>query len=107
MNVISPLQLAARLRNAVPPRLLDVREPEELALAALPGAVHIPLGELAERIEELEASRDQEWVVVCHHGVRSAMATGFLSANGFSRASNLSGGIDRWSLDVDPAVPRY
>jgi rhodanese-related sulfurtransferase len=107
MNIVSPLQLAARLRESAPPRLLDVREPEELAIAALPGALHIPLGELAERIDELEAGRDLEWVVICHHGVRSAMATGFLAANGFSRAINLSGGIDRWSLEVDPGVPRY
>ncbi len=107
MNIVSPLQLAARLRESAPPRLLDVREPEELAIASLPGAVHIPLGELAERIDELETGRDLEWVVICHHGVRSAMATGFLAANGFSRASNLSGGIDRWSLEVDPGVPRY
>jgi TetR/AcrR family transcriptional repressor of nem operon len=62
---------------------------------------------IAERMDELEAGRDHEWVVICHHGVRSAMATGFLAANGFSRASNLSGGIDRWSLEVDPGVPRY
>lgn len=107
MNIISPSQLAARLREPAPPQLLDVREPEELTIAALPGAYHIPLGELAERIEELEAKRHLDWVVVCHHGVRSAMATGFLSANGFSRACNLSGGIDRWSLEVDPSVPRY
>lgn len=107
MNVVSPLQLAARLRESAPPRLLDVREPEELAIAALPGALHIPLGELAERIDELEGGRDLEWVVICHHGVRSAMATRFLAANGFSRACNLLGGIDRWSLEVDPGVPRY
>jgi rhodanese-related sulfurtransferase len=104
---LTPAQLAARLRAPAPPHLLDVRQPEEHAFAALPGAQLIPLGELPERFEELPAARDTELVVYCHHGVRSAQAAGFLRARGFTRVGNLAGGLDRWSLEVDPAVPRY
>ena len=107
MNVISPRQLAERLKADGPPLLLDVREPEEVAYASLAGAQAIPLGELSERLDELALFREREWVVYCHHGVRSAMAIGIMSANGFTRLANLSGGIDRWSLEVDPSVPRY
>ncbi len=107
MNIISPRQLAERMKSGEPPLLLDVREPEEVAFASLAGAHSIPLGELSDRLEEVKASRDREWVVYCHHGVRSAMAIGIMASNGFSRLANLSGGIDRWSLEVDPSVPRY
>ncbi len=104
---ISPTALAARLRAGTPVRLLDVREPGEHAFAALPGSRLIPLGELPERLSDLDDWRDQDVVVYCHHGVRSAHAIGFLRSAGFSRLENLAGGIDRWSTEVDPAVPRY
>ena len=107
MNIISPRQLDDRLKSGEPPLLLDVREPEEVAFACLAGAHAIPLGELSERMEELSSFRDRQWVVYCHHGVRSAMAIGILASNGFTQLANLSGGIDRWSLEVDPGVPRY
>ena len=107
---LEPRDLAARLRaagDAPPPRLLDVRQPEENAFAALPDSRLVPLGELPERLEELEDWRDQEVVVYCHHGVRSLHAIQMLRQAGFTRLLNLRGGIDRWSLDVDPNVPRY
>jgi adenylyltransferase/sulfurtransferase len=104
---MTPSELAENLRAERPPRLLDVREPEEHAIAALPGATLIPLGDLQGRVDELEAWRDDEVVVYCHHGVRSAYAIGFLGSIGFSRLHNLTGGIDRWSLEVDASVPRY
>ena len=100
-------ELAARLREPNPPRLLDVRQPEEHALAALPGSELIPLHELLFRHEEIEAWRDEEIVVYCHHGIRSLNAIAQLRHFGFSRLRNLAGGIDRWSVEVDPAVPRY
>ena len=85
--------------------LLDVRTAEELAVAALPGARHLPLHELPRRLAELPP--DEPLVVVCHLGGRSAQAVAFLRARGFPQAVNLDGGIDAWSVEVDPSVPRY
>jgi len=104
---ITPADLARRLASPEAPRLLDVREPEENAFATLPNATLIPLGELAVRVDDLEEWRDQEIVVYCHHGVRSLHGISILRQAGFQKLLNLQGGIDRWSLEVDPAVPRY
>lgn len=97
--------LAARLREAEPPVVLDVREPQEIAIAAFPGALSIPMSDIPSRAGELP--RDREIVVLCHHGMRSAQVAGFLARQGFERIVNLTGGIDAWSLEVDPGVPRY
>lgn len=86
-------------------QLLDVRTPMEWEICRLDGATLIPLQELASRVSELEA--DHEIVVYCHSGIRSAQAVQFLRERGFDRAANLSGGIDAWSNDIDPTVPRY
>ena len=107
MSSISPTVLAARLREPTPPHLLDVREAEENAFCALSGSTLLPLSELAERAGELSAWKEQDIVVYCHHGVRSAHAIAFLRGQGFTRLMNLSGGIDRWSSEVDPLIPRY
>jgi rhodanese-related sulfurtransferase len=104
---ISPGELSERLRSDRPPHLLDVRQPEEHALAALPGSRLIPLGDLPERHPEISDWMDADVVVYCHHGIRSAHAIGFLRALGFQRLRNLAGGIDRWSTEVDPGIPRY
>lgn len=85
--------------------LLDVRLPEELEAAALAGALHIPLHELSARHGELP--RDKPIAVLCHHGVRSETAARFLDRAGFVDAMSIAGGIDAWSLAVDPALPRY
>jgi rhodanese-related sulfurtransferase len=89
--------------------LLDVREPWEVELAAirLPGVVHknIPLTHIPERMSELDAS--QSIVCICHHGVRSLQVVAFLQRHGFESVYNLAGGIDAWSAEVDPTVPRY
>ena len=85
--------------------VLDVREPQELAVAALDGVVHIPMAQVPQRVAELP--RDRDIVVLCHLGARSERVTAFLRANGFTRAVNLAGGIDAWSREIDPAVPRY
>ena len=108
MNLqISPMELAEQLSSDHPPRLLDVREPEEQALAALPGSLLIPLGELAVRVDEIGDWKSEEIVVYCHHGIRSLNAIAQLRHFGFERLRNLAGGIDRWSVDVDPQMPRY
>ncbi len=105
---ISPAQLADRL-SAPPDRrpvLLDVRFPHEHAIVALPGSVLIPLPELEERADELEAFEGRPVVVYCHHGVRSLDGAAFLRARGLDAVS-LRGGIDRYSLEADTHLPRY
>ncbi len=104
---MTPTELSERLAAGDDLALLDVREPNEHEFVSLPNSVHIPLRELPARIAELEPLRDRETVVYCHHGVRSAHAIGYLRQLGFERLHNLAGGIDRWSLEVDPTLPRY
>lgn len=85
--------------------LLDVREPNEFAYARIEGSLLIPLAQLPERYDELDA--EQNIVVICHHGIRSQQACLFLQQAGFTRLYNLKGGIDAWSLVCDPLIPRY
>ena len=91
------------------PLLLDVREPWEIALAAIRvegfESLHIPMGQIPERAADLDATRPV--VCICHHGVRSAQVVAYLTRLGFIAGYNLAGGIDAWSIDVDPDVPRY
>jgi sulfur-carrier protein adenylyltransferase/sulfurtransferase len=87
--------------------LLDVRELSEAALAHIEGARLLPLGELEGRFGELTAWKERPIVVHCHSGGRSARACALLQEKGFAQVSNLRGGIDEWSLTVDPGVPRY
>lgn len=102
---MTPRELAQRLQQAPAPVVLDVREPWEVELASLPGALCIPMGEIPARLHDLEP--EAEIVVVCHHGMRSAQVAAFLARQGFHRLHNLDGGIDAWSREVDPEVPRY
>ncbi len=104
---LSPRELEARLKSPIPPLLLDVRQPEEHQFASLPSSLLIPLGELFLRAEELEEWKCADVVVYCHHGIRSLNAIGQLRHLGFQKLHNLSGGIDRWSTEVDSSVPRY
>lgn len=95
------------------PVVLDVREPHELQWASIaPSAaqlgfqwVAIPMGQLPARLNELDP--DQPIACLCHHGARSMQVARFLVSNGFAEVSNIAGGIDAWSLQVDPAVARY
>jgi rhodanese-related sulfurtransferase len=111
MNTLHVQDLARFLQTeaARSPVLLDVREPWEIAQAALqvPGTatLAIPMQQIPARLGELDASRPV--VCVCHHGMRSAQVGLFLLRNGFAEVFNLSGGIDAWSALVDPSVPRY
>jgi molybdopterin/thiamine biosynthesis adenylyltransferase/rhodanese-related sulfurtransferase len=102
---ITPKQLHRRLTSGASVSLLDVRTPQEFAIAHLEGTRLIPLQQLAARVDELSA--EDELIVYCHTGQRSAHATRWLRDRGFSRARNLAGGIDAWSRTVDPSVPRY
>jgi rhodanese-related sulfurtransferase len=85
--------------------LLDVREHDELAVASVAGALHIPMRELPARLAELDATKPL--VVMCHSGGRSRRVAEFLQGNGFSNVFNLKGGIDAWSTQIDSRVPRY
>lgn len=87
--------------------LLDCRTPEEHATARIVGALLIPMQELSERVAEIDAWRARQIIVHCHHGVRSLRVTHWLRDRGYDSVSSLRGGIDAWSTDVDPQVPRY
>jgi rhodanese-related sulfurtransferase len=87
--------------------VLDCREPEEFAIARIDGARLIPMGEIPLRLAELEPWRDKPIIVHCYHGVRSLRVARFLREKGFSQACSMRGGIEAWSVEIDPAVPRY
>ncbi len=87
--------------------LLDCREPDEHAIAMIDGAVLIPMQDVPERLDEIEAWRDGPIIVHCHHGGRSLRVTRFLRERGFENAQNMAGGIEAWSREIDPATPRY
>ena len=104
---IHPEALAKKLAAGEPVYLLDVREPWEHATAQLPDSTLIPLGELPERIAEVDPPPGVTVVVYCHHGIRSLSGAAILEMNGIRGAFSLSGGIEAWSELVDPTVPRY
>lgn len=102
---IDVVALRDALASDAPPLLVDVRRHDEVAICALPGALHVPLDEIDEHVAELDPTRDV--VVYCHHGVRSLHAVCFLREAGLARTRSLRGGIDEWSLRIDPSVSRY
>lgn len=102
---ISAREAAARLAAPSAPMLLDCRRPEEIPIARIAGAVHIPMDDLPRRLAELP--HDREIIVHCHHGVRSLRVAAWLREQGFADVLSLAGGIEAWSRDVDPGVPLY
>jgi rhodanese-related sulfurtransferase len=106
---ITPEQLAEMKDDAVQPSphvtLIDVREPWEHQIANIEGAQLLPLGQIYEWAATLDKNAD--YVIMCHHGGRSAMACQVLASMGFKRLNNLAGGIESWAICVDPNVPRY
>ena len=102
---IGAAELAERLGRGEDVVLIDVREPHEFEIARIEGARLMPLNQVPERVSELDSAR--EIVLHCHHGVRSLRALEFLRQSGFRKLKSLRGGIDAWSHDVDPSVPRY
>lgn len=106
MPQITATELKQRLDNGEDLQIIDVREAHELAIAKMPGTVHIPLGQIVNRMSEIDPNR--ETVVHCKMGGRSAKAIAALKQAGFSgNLINLSGGITAWSNEVDPSVPKY
>jgi sulfur-carrier protein adenylyltransferase/sulfurtransferase len=102
---IDPTEFKRRLDSADAVRLIDVREPWEVAIAGLAQAVNIPLNELPQRLQELDPNADI--VVMCKSGGRSRRAAAFLVSRGFGRVANLTGGIDAWTRDIDPTLQTY
>jgi rhodanese-related sulfurtransferase len=103
---LSAEEVAARIKAA--PKdvlLLDVRESYERDLAHIEPSLHIPMRDVPDRLAEIPP--EHEVIVYCHGGARSAMVAGFLETRGYKRVANLAGGIDAWSQQVDPTVPRY
>jgi rhodanese-related sulfurtransferase len=105
MRQLTVLQLKERLEQGETPILLDVREEWELARCQLPGTTWIPMGQIMARASEL--NKEKETVVVCHHGIRSWQVAKFLEHEGFENVINLSGGIDAWAKEIDPAMALY
>src|SRR5215470_13188957 len=105
MSEISPQDLRARLGDRRPLVLLDVRDEWETRLCRLENSMHIPTEEIELRTDELNP--EDEIVVYCHHGVRSAAVADYLRRLGFAKAVNLTGGLDLWALTVDPSMRRY
>ena len=103
---ISPTDLKARLDRGDKFRLVDVREADEWALARIPDAELLPMSQFEQQgINQLDP--DEDIVLYCHHGVRSGRVQAFLKAKGFANVKNLTGGIDAWATQVDPAMKRY
>lgn len=105
-ETITPEQLDARLKRNEAVRLIDVREPIEYEIAHIVGAELLPLSRFDEWAAALK-NPEEEIVLMCHHGIRSAQVCAFLARQGFKRLYNLAGGIDRWSQEVDRSVPQY
>jgi len=102
---ITVVELDEKLKSPNPPLLIDVREPDEYEFCRIEGAQLKPLGQIMEWAKELDP--EAEIVCQCHTGRRSAQATQYLQSLGFKRVFNLKGGIDSWSLQIDPDVLRY
>jgi rhodanese-related sulfurtransferase len=97
--------LAQLQRAGVPHLVVDVREPVEVDVCAIAGSLCIPMQDVPHHLQQLP--RDRPIIVLCHHGVRSALVTQFLRDRGFGNAANLAGGIDAWSRLIAPDMPRY
>ena len=105
---ITPKQAKERLNGPSGAIIIDVREPEEYAVARLAGSQLLPMGTVPNEVQRLERLSDEaDLLVLCHHGVRSLQVVAWLRQRGFENCWSITGGIDRWSLEVDPTVPRY
>jgi rhodanese-related sulfurtransferase len=104
-ETISPLELKARMDSGEQVTIIDVREPIEYSIAHIEEARLLPLSRFEEWAETLKP--EEEIIVMCHHGIRSAQVCAILASLGFKRMINLAGGIDGWSNEVDSSVPVY
>jgi rhodanese-related sulfurtransferase len=102
---ITPAEMRERLDGGENFLLVDVREPWEYDLCRINGAKLIPMGSIPQNLQALDV--DEDVVCYCHHGMRSMDVAVWLRGQGVQRAKSLAGGIERWSLEIDPRVPRY
>ena len=103
---ITPAEVSELLKEGPPVRLIDVREPAEHAICHIEGAALIPMQYIPARLQELD-DPEKRLIVFCHHGVRSLSVADWLRQKGVENCQSMSGGIDLWSVQIDPAVPRY
>ena len=102
---ITPREVKQRLDRGEQLLLVDVREPHEHATCRIEGAVLIPMGSIPANLQKLDG--DEDVICFCHHGMRSLDVASWLRAQGVKSAKSMAGGIDRWSVEIDPKVPRY
>jgi rhodanese-related sulfurtransferase len=102
---ITPQEVQQRRERNEELFVLDVREPWERQTASIVPSQHIAMADIPSRLQELDP--EQHIVVICHHGVRSLTVTDWLRKQGFEKVQSMSGGINRWSQEIDPKVPRY
>ena len=105
---VTPVEVKRRLDAGEKLWLIDVRQPEEHAIARIGDSELIPVNNVPAAVSALEAKADEGTLIVfCHHGVRSANVVNWLRGQGITESQSMAGGIDRWSLEIDPSVPRY
>jgi rhodanese-related sulfurtransferase len=105
---IEPREVQSRLQSGEKVALIDVREPSEFQLARIAGAELIPMRTVPAELSRLDAQAEETpLIVICHHGVRSLNVVHWLREQGVGACQSLAGGIERWSLEIDPTVPRY
>jgi rhodanese-related sulfurtransferase len=102
---ITPRQVKQRLERGEKILVVDVREPWEYAYCRIENALHIPMGAIPANLQKLDG--EEEVICYCHHGMRSLDVANWLRAQGVDSAKSMAGGIERWSAEIDPSVPRY
>jgi rhodanese-related sulfurtransferase len=102
---LTPAELKQRLDRNDKLLLIDVREPHEFEICRIEGANLIPMRTIPANLQQLDV--DEGVICYCHHGMRSLDVVVWLQQQGVTNARSLAGGIDRWSLEIDPKVPRY
>ncbi len=104
----TPQETQSRMQSERKVELIDVREPEEFAAARIEGSRLIPMQTVPENLQQLEAMADDaDLAILCHHGVRSLNVAAWLRQRGIENCFSVTGGIDRWSREIDPEIPRY
>jgi rhodanese-related sulfurtransferase len=103
---ITPREVRRRLDEGEQVRLIDVREPHEYQVARIEGAELIPMRNIPSALPSLDTG-ETPLIVYCHHGIRSLNVVSWLRQQGVENSLSMAGGIERWSLEVDPSVPRY
>jgi rhodanese-related sulfurtransferase len=105
---VTPLEVKRRLEAGEQMYLIDVREPREHQTASIAGADLMPMRTVPSNLQQIEGKAENSDIVVfCHHGIRSLQVANWLREQGIAGCQSMAGGIDRWSLEVDPNIPRY